>query len=571
MEYEDIFITDHKDNIKEVKELVVKLYDNKHEVPILIVFANKLMKIARDLFADIAASDKYHALSNFFELFYHLAQSGPEMKNYMVQNKFIGRLLDIYYDKNSNNKHYSRNLSDLPTYEIICNAESEDDTRLSSSKNVSPIDIENKRSPKLKYNYALSVIKKRKAVDHLVVEAKEKGGAKMDSDDEEPHSYSIAKSQKETEEKRFLYLLRTISVLVWSCRFSLSGRFIGEDSLFLNVGEPNDIVDTEETVIQDIVSDETMNDLIIRNNMQISTREAISDMYWHLWWENEDVSDTLLRIIIAEIWSSECTFATVIKHTPLVVNISKISDSLSPKRMSYLIENLYETTFVDNYKEFIKYSDSILNLILQIIRRNYDACKYMRELDSPLRYIEKFNDSNPIPRATGSRQVLFRNLQGERVDKQFSESDKNMLREYSEYRLSQFNELLVGIDWEETIKAIISKEGEEYQDPEMVFYKEQPIDYYKEEFKNWIVAEVIVDYGPILQVSYKVPETISNVERTAGPKSNVKINKDSVRSAGVYTNDICHAINGLFLFLYDKAIEKSKSSGYRARNYGFGR
>ena len=193
---------------------MVKLYNNQHEVPILIVFANKLMKVARDLYSDIDSSDKFHALSNFFELFFHLAQAGPEMKRYMVQNKFIGRLLDIYNDKISVNKHYDRDLSDLPTYEIICNNENENDTRLSSSKNISPLDIENKRDPNIKFDYALSVIKKRKAVDHLIVEIKEKEGYKADSDDEEPQTYGISKQNKENDEKRFLYLLRTISVLV---------------------------------------------------------------------------------------------------------------------------------------------------------------------------------------------------------------------------------------------------------------------------------------------------------------------------------------------------------------------
>ena len=214
MIYEDISILDHKDTTKDVNELMVKLYNNNHEVPILIVFANKLMKIARDLYSDIKSSNKYHALSNFFELFFHLARTGPEMKRYMVQNKFIGRLLDIYNNENSHSKHYNRDLSDLPTYEIICNGENEKDTRLSSRNNVSPLNIENKRDPNIKFNYALSVIKRRKAVDHLIVETKEKGGYKVDSDDEEPQAYGISKQNKENNEKRFLYLLRAISVLV---------------------------------------------------------------------------------------------------------------------------------------------------------------------------------------------------------------------------------------------------------------------------------------------------------------------------------------------------------------------
>jgi len=76
-----------------------------------------LLKLARDFYENIQIIQKYHALSNFLELFYHIADSGPEMKRYMIKNKFIGRLLDIYNYKNSVNKHYFRDLSYLPTYE----------------------------------------------------------------------------------------------------------------------------------------------------------------------------------------------------------------------------------------------------------------------------------------------------------------------------------------------------------------------------------------------------------------------------------------------------------------------
>ena len=41
--------------------------------------------------------------------------------------------------------------------------------------------------------------------------------------------------------------------------------------------------------------------------------------------------------------------------------------------MEYLIKNLYEQTFIKAYPTYIKYSDSLLNMIMMIIRRNYDA------------------------------------------------------------------------------------------------------------------------------------------------------------------------------------------------------
>jgi hypothetical protein len=183
----------------------------------------------------------------------------------------------------------------------------------------------------------------------------------------------------------------------------------------------------------------------------------------------------------------------------------------------------------------------------------------MRELDDPISHIEAFNNSNPIPRANGSRQVLFRGLSGEKVDRQLSENDKTMLREYGEYRLSQFKDFLVDIDFEEHIRSYVRREGELKSDPDIVFQKGQTIDYYKDEYKYWIVAEVIEDYGPILQVNYKIPEIVVSQDRLPDKKSNVKINKDSVKSYGVYTNDICTQINGLYQYLYEKAVDKGRT------------
>jgi hypothetical protein len=298
--YEDITILDHKEKEKRVKELTVNLFNNNHEIPLLIIFANKLMKIARDLYEEIEVSDKFHALSNFFELFYHLSEAGPEMKRYMVHSKFIGRLLDIYNYKTSINKHYNRDLSGLPTFEIFCNNGANSSTRQSSSKNVSPEDIESTEEPELKFNYALSVIKKSKEKDDLIVE-KEKGKTKADSDEDDYRTYGVSKNNREGDEKRFAYLLRAISNLVCSCRFKISGRYIAEDSLFLNSAEPNELRSVEDRIIEEITSEEVINDLVIRSNLAVGTKEAINDMYAHLCWENEEISNRLLKILIADL------------------------------------------------------------------------------------------------------------------------------------------------------------------------------------------------------------------------------------------------------------------------------
>ena len=563
--YEDIDIKDHKGKLKTSKEMTTYLHDNFHKVPLLVVFANKLMKMARDFYEDIELTNKYHSLVNFFELFYNVADSGPEMKRYMVQNSFIGRLLDIYCHKNSDNRHFTRDLSHLPTYEIFCNDREEEISV--TPQEVSPEGISIENDEDAEFDYALRLQKRKDARDYLTVEKEKKGKGQQEYDDDDYSSSSMIKGSKEPDDKRFGFLLRALSSLICSCRFKLSGRYIADDSLFLNTPNPNDLPEKEDRTIQLLCSDTIINQILILSSPNISTREAISNMYAHLCWENEEASNNILQIIVAELCNQECTFIDVIKQTPLVVNIAKINDSLSPSRMTYLIQNLYEKTFVDEYRTYIKYSDSILNLVLLIIRRNYDACKYMREIEDVMGHIEKFNSKNPIPRSYSRSQSLFRKISNDRVDKKLSEDDKNLLRSYAEHRLQLFHDLLVDIDFADHIETYIKKEGETFVENDVIYQKDDSVDYYKDEFKYWIEAKIIEDYGAVLQVSYKTPRLVIENSRGVEERKNcVKINKDSVRPEGVYTDEMLTQINCMYEYLYQKEIELEKSS-YRGGYY----
>mmetsp|Transcript_37553 Transcript_37553/g.43155 ORF Transcript_37553/g.43155 Transcript_37553/m.43155 type:complete len:97 (-) Transcript_37553:182-472(-) len=96
-------------------------------------------------------------------------------------------------------------------------------------------------------------------------------------------------------------------------------------------------------------------------------------MYAHLCWENDDVNLRILTILIDELCNDNTTFVTVIKFTPMMEKFSQMRDRLSESRMEYLLSNLFERTFVKEYKIYIKYSDSLLNMILALVNSNYDA------------------------------------------------------------------------------------------------------------------------------------------------------------------------------------------------------
>lgn len=256
-----------------------------------------MIKLARDFFEDIETTQKYHVLSNFFELFYVLADSGPEMKRYMVANKFIGRLLDLYKYKTTNNKHYTRDLSFLPTYERICNEKKD---FAAPSPDINSSDNEILEGSESMFDFGLKHVKQKISQDDLVVEKAKKSKENRNSDDDSA-DLTVLKGAKEGDEKRFTYLLRTLSLLVCSCRFKYLDKYIAQDSMFLNSPNPNVVPESEELVIEQLGSDEMIKEFVIRSSLNISTKADINNMYAHLCWENDDVSTRLLKYLMTDI------------------------------------------------------------------------------------------------------------------------------------------------------------------------------------------------------------------------------------------------------------------------------
>jgi hypothetical protein len=300
--YEDVEITDDKDKVKICKEMMVYIHDNNHSIPLLIIFANKLIKMARDFYEDLKLTDKYHSLINFFELFHSLAEAGPEIRRYMVMNRYIGLLFSIFLDKRYDNNHKLRDLSHIPTYEIICN-EKEDEIS-NSSRNISPDELSD-NNQELNFDYSLRFQKRKNNKDYLIVEKEKKGRERKYSDDDEMPSVAVTKGSKESDEKRFAYLVRTLSTLICACKFKNKGTYLGENSTFLNTSNPVKFPKVEEDILDLIKSDQIVENFVIKNGPNISTRESINWMYAHLCWDNEAMSDTLMKIVIQELCSKD--------------------------------------------------------------------------------------------------------------------------------------------------------------------------------------------------------------------------------------------------------------------------
>jgi hypothetical protein len=547
--YEEATIQDNRGKLRTSKELIVYLHDNDHNVPVLIVFANKLIKTARDLYEDINNTNKYHSLVNFFELFFNLAEAGPEIKRYMIQSKFMSRLIDIYYYRTSMDQHKLRDLSHIPQYEIFCNERKNE--LIKSATLINPEISSMESDEEVDFDFGLRFQKRKDAKDDLIVG---KGG-----NDALDSSLVLQKGNRESDDKRFAYLLRFLSCIICSCKFTLSGTAVGEDSPFCNTSPANIFPDIENDALNLLTSEKVISDLIITGTPTISTREALDDMYAHLCWENDDVSNNVVQIVVADVVNVDSCFTEVIKQTRLIANIAKLKDRLSETRMKYIIKHIFVKAYIEDYHKFIKYADSLLNMTLELIKRNYDACKYMRELPDIYEHIEKFHRKHPIPLAKSKSQVLFKNISKDRVEKYLTTQDQELIKNYTEYRMQQFEKFLVDIDFQDSIEELITREEETVKKVDLLYEKGDIVDYYKEEFKFWIEANIIEDYGPIMQVGYKVPSVIVNFARTEERKTCVKINKDSIRPEGIYTSEMLCNVNGIYEYLYMKSKEYAGS------------
>ena len=354
---------------------------------------------------------------------------------------------------------------------------------------------------------------------------------------------------------KYAYLLRTISELVCSSQFYLSGRYVGGDSPFCITSPPNTFPELENKAINILTSDETISELIVKYNFNVSTREAIDEMYAHLSHGNDIVAQNIIRIISNDIWDNRTTFDEIIKYNNICKNLARIK--ISRENITTLTQYIFEDAFLEEKSSYIKYSDSILNLILDIIKRNKDACRYLRNIPDGFSQIQSFHEKYPIPMSKGKSLHLFKKVPRDRIERYLAPEDKEKIWVFSSKRLSEFEHLLIDTDYEDTIRENLSNEV--YSELDDVLDMDSYIDYYKDEYKFWVEATVKEDYGAILLVSYKNPlVVIKNPinERTDEMKDSIKINKDSWRPAGLYTSNSMHQVNGIYEYIYSKIKPK---------------
>lgn len=59
------------------------------------------------------ASKYSREYTDFFKIFYRMARCGPEVAAYLIKHKFIGRLLDFFFEKASPHNQFFRDMSDV--------------------------------------------------------------------------------------------------------------------------------------------------------------------------------------------------------------------------------------------------------------------------------------------------------------------------------------------------------------------------------------------------------------------------------------------------------------------------
>jgi len=96
---------------KEIKGNPQRLYekDPKSAQPTTIIgnFINCLISLTFD------AKTGTRDYSDFFEIFYQMARCGPEIAGYLIKHKYIGRILDFFFEKYSPHNKFFRDMSDV--------------------------------------------------------------------------------------------------------------------------------------------------------------------------------------------------------------------------------------------------------------------------------------------------------------------------------------------------------------------------------------------------------------------------------------------------------------------------
>lgn len=281
-------------------------------------------------------------------------------------------------------------------------------------------------------------------------------------------------------------------------------------------------------------------------------------MYAHFCHNNDFFTEQILRIITADIEGSLTTFGEIIKYTPLLRNIARVE--ISKDNAIFLVESLFETSFVTAQKEYIKIADSLLNATLEVISRNADACRYMRDLPDSLKVIEKFHEKNIVPASRGGK-ALFKDIQRDKLDKHLSNVEQEIIEGYSTQRLDLYTQLLVEIDYEELINQTLHDDRKEELSTWNILEKGEMVDYYKEDYKFWVEATVQEDYGAVLLVDYTNPSVVVNNplrERIDEHRKSVKINKDTCKPSGLHTNNPMDKVNSIYQYLHMKVSSKSR-------------
>jgi len=192
--------------------------------------------------------------------------------------------MDFYFNYESQGQYEMRDLSYMPLYELVWN------NRIESVV----INEEEEKDTENSFDFGLKLLTLEDETDDLIVEREKKSYYKSNNNEEEGGLQQLD-NKRDSHEKRYAYLLRTISELICSSQFNISGRYIGEDSPFCNISPPNTFPEFEIEMIEELTSDKVIEELLVKTDFNMSTKEALDEMYAHLSHENEAVAENIAK------------------------------------------------------------------------------------------------------------------------------------------------------------------------------------------------------------------------------------------------------------------------------------
>jgi hypothetical protein len=309
---------------------VVTLSHHNEKLPSLVIMMNSFMHLSASTHFFL----QRQLTAQFTQVFAHFAEVGEGTRLYLLKNKTVGRMLDIFYYGYPGNKEKPQITEKF---------------RVTSLQQV-PLFVVDKefymQSNLEKNEFKLSQLEKKLMYNEAT----------------DP----------------FMFMIYTVSVLTRACLFSKEAA-----------GQSTEVHQLDQDEISMLVSHESP--LIWSLCEQKLVRNAVADMYAHIGFENKEFSlqfiGTCLKGLEKAYWDGMKVY-----ERPLI-RMLLVKDSCQVERIKRIFSGLLDVMKVTI--GFYKEMDQLIELVYKMLQKSAPAVEYLAKNPMLIRYIEQWCKENP--------------------------------------------------------------------------------------------------------------------------------------------------------------------------------